>query len=186
MQKAKANLKLVIPATILLIGFLVYMAFRSIPQMLIIMGTLPMALSGGLWLLYLLGYNMSVAVAVGFIALAGVTVEIGVVMIVYLNQSVGLYREKKKQAGEALHYEGIRDAIRDGALLRLRPISMTAVAIVAGLLPIMFGKGTGSEVMHRIAAPMIGGMISALLLTMLILPAVYLLWEGRHIQKSQI
>ena len=186
MQKAKANLKLVIPATILLIGFLVYMAFRSIPQMLIIMGTLPMALSGGLWLLYLLGYNMSVAVAVGFIALAGVTVEIGVVMIVYLNQSVGLYLEKQKQAGEALHYEGIRDAIRDGALLRLRPISMTAVAIVAGLLPIMFGSGTGSEVMHRIAAPMIGGMISALLLTMLILPAIYLLWEWRHIQKSQI
>ncbi|WP_428390953.1 efflux RND transporter permease subunit [Lichenicoccus sp.] len=184
MQKAKANLKLIVPLTIVLIGFLVYLAFRSVPQMLIIMGTLPMALSGGLWLLYLLGYNLSVAVAVGFIALAGVTVEIGVVMIVYLNQSVGLYCEMQKRKGVSITYEGVRAAVRDGALLRLRPISMTATAIIAGLLPVMFGAGTGSEVMHRIAAPMIGGMISALILTMLVIPAVYLLWEWRHMQRA--
>ena len=183
MQRAKENLKLVVPLTIVLIGFLVYLAFRSIPQMLIIVGTLPMALSGGLWLLYLLGYNLSVAVAVGFIALAGVTVEIGVVMIVYLNQSVGLYLEKRQQESEPITYEGVWAAVRDGALLRLRPISMTATAISAGLLPVMFGAGTGSEVMHRIAAPMIGGMIRALVLTMLVLPAVYLVWEWQHVRN---
>jgi Cu(I)/Ag(I) efflux system membrane protein CusA/SilA len=186
LQKAEANLELVVPLTIVLIGFLVFMAFRSIPQMLIIMGTLPMALSGGLWLIYLLGYNLSVAVAVGFIALAGVTVEIGVVMIVYLNQSLGRYLEKQKRDNAPVSYEGVRAAVRDGALLRLRPISMTATAIIAGLLPIMVGAGTGAEVMHRIAAPMIGGMISALVLTMLVLPAVYLVWEGRHRRKTSI
>ncbi|MBU6472896.1 MAG: efflux RND transporter permease subunit, partial [Alphaproteobacteria bacterium] len=152
--------------------------------MLIVMGTLPMALAGGLWLLYLLGYNLSVAAAVGFIALAGVTVEIGVVMIVYLNQSVGLYFERCKWHSQAFSYDGMRAAVRDGALLRVRPVSMTAAAIITGLLPVMFGGGTGSEVMRRIAAPMVGGMASALLLTMLVLPAAYLLWEWRSAQKT--
>ncbi len=184
MQKARENLKLVVPLTIALIGFLVYLAFRSVPQMLIVMGTLPMALAGGLWLLYLLGYNLSVAAAVGFIALAGVTVEIGVVMIVYLNQSVGLYFERCKWHSQAFSYDGMRAAVRDGALLRVRPVSMTAAAIITGLLPVMFGGGTGSEVMRRIAAPMVGGMASALLLTMLVLPAAYLLWEWRSAQKA--
>ncbi|MDE2493481.1 MAG: efflux RND transporter permease subunit, partial [Alphaproteobacteria bacterium] len=184
MQKAKENLKLVVPFTILLIGFLLYLAFRSFSQVLLIMGTLPMALSGGLWLLYLLGYNLSVAVAVGFIALAGVTAEIGVVMVVYLNQSVGSYLEQCENEGLKPVYEGVREAVRNGALLRLRPISMTATAIIAGLLPVMFGGGTGSEVMRRIAAPMVGGMISALLLTMLMLPAAYLLWEWWHIERK--
>ncbi len=184
MQKAKENLKLVVPLTIVLIGLLLYMAFRSVPQTLLIMGTLPMALSGGLWFMYLLGYNLSVAVAVGFIALAGVTAEIGVVMVVYLNQSVGSYLERCENEGRKPIYEGVRDAVRDGALLRLRPISMTAAAIIAGLLPIMFGGGTGSEVMRRIAAPMVGGMVSSLLLTMLMIPAAYLLWEWRHIERK--
>jgi len=124
-----------------------------------------------------------VAVAVGMIALAGVTVEIGVVMMVYLNQSTRHYLEACDSAGETPTPGGIRNAVRDGALLRLRPISMTATAIIAGLLPVMFGGGTGSEVMRRIAAPMVGGMFSALVLTMLVLPAVYLLWERRRLRK---
>ncbi|HQU17093.1 MAG: CusA/CzcA family heavy metal efflux RND transporter [Chromatiales bacterium 21-64-14] len=184
MQRAKENLKLVVPLTIALIGLLLYLAFRSLPQALIIMGTLPMALAGSFWLLYFLGYNMSVAVAVGFIALAGVTAEIGVVMVVYLNQSVGVYREQCTANGAQISLDGMRAAVRDGALLRLRPISMTATAVIAGLLPVMFGGGTGSEVMRRIAAPMVGGMVSALILTMLVLPAVYLLWEWRHAKRG--
>ena len=181
MQRAKKNLVLVVPLTLVLIALLVFMAFRSVAQMLIIMATLPMALTGGLWLLYWLGYNLSVAGAVGFIALAGVTVEIGIVMVVYLNQSVGAYFEQRRNAHSVPTLTGMRDAVRDGALLRLRPICMTATAIIVGLLPVMFGGGTGSEVMRRIAAPMVGGMLSALLLTMVVLPAVYLLWQQRRL-----
>jgi Cu(I)/Ag(I) efflux system membrane protein CusA/SilA len=182
-QKARQSLILIIPVTVVLIALLLYLAFRSIAQTLIIMGTLPMALAGSFWLLYWLGYNLSVAVDVGFIALAGVTTEIGVVLVVYLNQSVGAYLERCQAESKALNFEGVRDAVRDGALLRLRPISMTAAAIIAGLLPVMLGGGTGSEVMRRIAAPMVGGMISALVLTMLVIPAVYLLWEWRRLRK---
>ncbi len=183
MQKAEKSLALVVPVTIVLIALLLFLAFRSLPQVLIILGTLPMALAGSFWLLYSLGYNLSVAVAVGFIALAGVTTEIGVVLMVYLNQSVAAYRERCVEASRPMSVEGVRDAVRDGALLRLRPISMTVAAIVAGLLPVMFGGGTGSEVMRRIAAPMVGGMISSLVLTMLVLPAVYLLWERGRLRK---
>lgn len=184
MQTAKKSLTLIVPITLVLIALLLYLSFRSIAQVLIILGSLPMALAGSFWLLYLLGYNLSVAVAVGFIALAGVTAEIGVVLLVYLNQSVGAYLERCNDESKAISFEGVRDAVRDGALLRLRPISMTAAAIIAGLLPVMFGNGTGSEVMRRIAAPMVGGMISALVLTMLVIPAVYLLWEWRRLRKS--
>ncbi len=184
MQTAKKSLTLIVPITIVLIALLLYLAFRSVAQVLIILGSLPMALAGSFWLLYLLGYNLSVAVAVGFIALAGVTAEIGVVLLVYLNQSVSAYLQRCREASEPVTFEGVRDAVRDGALLRLRPISMTAAAIIAGLLPVMFGSGTGSEVMRRIAAPMVGGMISALVLTMLVIPAVYLLWEWRRLRKS--
>ncbi|MDE2149089.1 MAG: efflux RND transporter permease subunit [Gammaproteobacteria bacterium] len=180
MQKVRKSLALIVPVTLALIAFLLYLAFRSVAQALIIMGTLPMALTGGIWLLYLLGYNLSVAVAVGFIALAGVTVEIGVVLVIYLNQSVAAYLKRCETESNPSSFEGVRNAVRDGALLRLRPISMTATAIIAGLLPVMFGSGTGSEVMRRIAAPMVGGMISALVLTMLVIPAVYLLWEWRR------
>lgn len=183
-QKANKNLTLVVPVTIVLIALLLYLAFRNIAYVLIIMGTLPMALAGSFWLLYLLGYNMSVAVAVGLIALAGVTTEIGVVLVVYLNQSVAMYLEQCKTTGKPLNFEGLRDAVRNGALLRLRPIAMTAVAIISGLLPVMLGTGTGSEVMQRIAAPMIGGMVSSLILTMLVIPAAYLLWEWHRLRKS--
>ncbi|MFC5526027.1 efflux RND transporter permease subunit [Rhodanobacter ginsengisoli] len=183
-QKANRNLALVLPLTIALIALLLYLAFRNVAHVLIILGTLPLALAGSVWLLHLLGYNLSVAVAVGFIALAGVTTEIGVVLVVYLNQSVGVYLEQCKATGSSSSFEGVRDAVRDGALLRLRPIAMTAVAIIAGLLPVMFGGGTGSEVMRRIAAPMVGGMVSALILTMLVIPAAYLLWEWRRLRKQ--
>lgn len=155
-------------------------------QTLIILITLPMALAGGIWLLFLLGYNMSVAVAVGFIALAGVTTEIGVVLLIYLNLSVGMYLEGRKAESLPISYEGVRDAVRDGALQRLRPISMTVAAIVAGLLPVMFVHGTGSEIMRRVAAPMVGGMLSALVLTMLVIPALYLLWEWKRISREHI
>ena len=184
MQTAKKSLALIVPVTLVLIALLLYLAFRRVGQVLIILGSLPMALAGSLWLLYLLDYNMSVAVAVGFIALAGVTVEIGVVLLVYLNQSVGNYLQRCANESRAIRFDGVRDAVRDGALLRLRPISMTATAIIVGLLPVMFGSGTGSEVMRRIAAPMVGGMLSALVLTMLVIPAVYLLWEWRHLRRT--
>jgi Cu(I)/Ag(I) efflux system membrane protein CusA/SilA len=186
MQKARESLALVVPVTIALIALLLYMAFRSLAQTLIILITLPMALAGGIWLLFLLGYNMSVAVAVGFIALAGVTTEIGVVLLIYLNLSVGMYLEGRKAESLPISYEGVRDAVRDGALQRLRPISMTVAAIVAGLLPVMFGHGTGSEIMRRVAAPMVGGMLSALVLTMLVIPALYLLWEWKRISREHI
>jgi len=184
MQQARKRLTLIIPVTIVLIALLLYMAFRSIAQVLIILGTLPMALAGSFWLLYLLGYNLSVAVDVGFIALAGLTVEIGVVLLVYLNQSVAAYLQRCRDQSQSPAFEGLRDAVRDGALLRLRPISMTAVAVIAGLLPVMFGGGTGSEVMRRIAAPMVGGMVSSLVLTMLVVPAVYLLWKWRQLRRE--
>jgi Cu(I)/Ag(I) efflux system membrane protein CusA/SilA len=184
LQLARKNLMLLAPLILVLIAFLLYLALRSIAQTLIIMGTLPMALTGSLWLLYLLGYNFSVAVAVGVIALAGLTVEIGVVMVIYLNRSVASYLERCQAGGMAPHFDGMRDAVRDGALLRLRPISMTAAAVIAGLLPIMIGGGTGAKVMHRIVAPMIGGMASSLILTMLVIPAAYLLWEWRRLRYN--
>ncbi len=182
MQQARQRLTLIIPVTLVLIALLLYMAFRSVAQVLIILGTLPMALAGSFWRLYLLDYNLSVAV--GFIALAGITVEIGVVLLVYLNQSVAAYLQRCREQPQAITFEGVRGAVRDGALLRLRPISMTAAAVVAGLLPVMFGSGTGSEVMRRIAAPMVGGMLSSLVLTMLVIPAVYLLWQWRRLTRA--
>lgn len=186
MQAAKKSLITIIPVTLMLIALLLYLAFRRVSQVLLILGTLPMALAGGAWLLYLLDYNISVAVAVGLIALAGVTTEIGVVLVVYLNQSVAAYLQRCQSESRQPHFEGLRQAVSDGALLRLRPISMTATAIIAGLLPVMFGSGTGSEVMQRIAAPMVGGMLSALVLTMLVIPAVYLLWEGRRLRNNNL
>ena len=156
------------------------MNFRNFTEVLIIMGTLPLALTGGFWLLYLLGYNMSVAVGVGFIALAGVAVEIGVVMLVYLNQA---WRKMQAEQDGKPGYENLKDAVVNGALLRVRPVMMTVSAIIAGLLPIMLGGGTGSEVMRRIAAPMVGGMVSATLLALIIIPAVFMLWKRREINK---
>ena len=146
-------------------------------EVLIIMGTLPFTLGGGFWLLYLMNYNLSVAVGVGFIALAGVAVEIGVIMLVYLNQALNKRQEKLKQNNQSLTLTDLQDVIVEEALLRIRSVMMTATAITAGLLPIMLGSGTGSEVMRRIAAPMVGGMVSATALTLIIIPAVFYIWK---------
>jgi len=171
LERATAKLKVVVPFTLLIIFVLLYLTFKRFGEALLIMATLPFALVGGIWLLYLLGYNLSVAGAVGFIALAGVSAEIGVVMLVYVNIAAANHAAQGRLAGA----DELRQAIGEGAALRVRPIAMTVAVIIAGLLPIMFGSGTGSEVMQRIAAPMVGGMITAPLLSMFVIPAAYLL-----------
>jgi Cu(I)/Ag(I) efflux system membrane protein CusA/SilA len=183
MERAKKHLAVVVPVTIITIMLLLFLNFRNFTEVLIILGTLPMALIGGLWLLYLLDYNLSVAVGVGFIALAGVAVEIGVVMLVYLKQALADRELKASRDGRALSRADIEAAVVDGALMRVRPIMMTVAAIIAGLLPIMLGSGTGSEVMRRIAAPMVGGMVSATVLTLAVIPAVFLLWQEFCLRK---
>jgi Cu(I)/Ag(I) efflux system membrane protein CusA/SilA len=182
--RAKERLATVLPVTLTIIILLLFLNFRNFTEVLIIMGTLPLALVGGFWLLYLLDYNMSVAVGVGFIALAGVAVEIGVVMLVYLNQALARQRDAAAREHRELTTDDVRQAVVDGALLRVRPIMMTVSAIIAGLLPIMLGGGTGAEVMRRIATPMVGGMISATLLTLVVIPAVYLLWKQRACKRT--
>ncbi len=172
MVRAQERLTVVGPITLAVILLLLFINFGRFTEVAIIMGTLPMALIGGLWLLYLLGYDLSVAVGVGFIALAGVAVEIGVIMLVYLNQAL----ERRTIATRA----DVRAAVIEGALLRIRPVIMTVAATIGGLLPIMFGSGTGSEVMRRIAAPMVGGMVSATLLTLVVIPALFVLWQQRR------
>ena len=184
MVRAVERLTTVVPVTLLIIILLLYMNFRNMTEVMIILGTLPLALVGGFWLLYFLDYNLSVAVGVGFIALAGVAVEIGVIMLVYLNQAFEKYREQAKKAGVDLTITDIRSAVIDGALLRVRPIMMTVTTIIAGLLPIMLGGGTGSEVMRRIAAPMVGGMVSATILTLVVIPAVFLLWKSYGLKSG--
>jgi Cu(I)/Ag(I) efflux system membrane protein CusA/SilA len=185
MERAQARLAIVVPITLVTIVLLLFLNFRNMTEVLIILGTLPTALIGGIWLLYLLGYHMSVAVGVGFIALAGVAVEIGVVMLVYLKQALSAERLKAEKEQRPLAPEDLAAAVRNGALLRVRPIMMTVAAIIAGLLPIMLGSGTGSEVMRRIAAPMVGGMISATVLTLALIPAVFLLWQRFLIQRRK-
>lgn len=177
MERAKAKLIQVIPVTFAIIVLLLYLNFRRVAEVLIILATLPLALVGGFWLLYMLGYDLSVAVGVGFIALSGVAVEIGVVMLVYLNQAYRRHQEKALAENRSVGIDELRQAVVEGALLRVRPIMMTVAAIIAGLLPIMLGGGTGSEVMRRIAAPMVGGMVSATVLTLLVIPAAFLLWR---------
>ena len=186
MQRAKEKLTYVVPLTLAIILILLYINFRNFTEVAIIMGTLPMALIGGLWLLYLSGFNFSVAVGVGFIALAGVAVEIGVIMLVYLNQAYRAMLEESRTTRVKPDAERLKQSVIDGALLRVRPIMMTATAITAGLLPIFLGGGTGSEVMSRIAAPMVGGMISAVLLTLLVVPALYYLWRRRSLKTLDL
>ncbi|KEO90509.1 cation transporter [Erythrobacter longus] len=168
LTRAYERLQVVIPATLGIIFLLLYLIFRRVDEAMLVMGTLPFALTGGFWLLYLLGYNQSVATAVGFIALAGVSAEFGVVMLIYLKAAM------ERHSGEPTA-ESVTKSIREGALLRVRPKAMTVAVILAGLFPILVGTGAGSEVMSRIAAPMIGGMITAPLLSMFVLPAAYLL-----------
>jgi copper/silver efflux system protein len=179
LERATAKLKVVVPFTLLIILVLLYLTFKRMDEAVLIMATLPFALVGGIWLLYLLGYNLSVAGAVGFIALAGVSAEFGVIMLLYLKHA---WDERIAQ-GRASN-EDLLDAIREGAVLRVRPKAMTVAVILAGLFPIMWGTGTGSEVMQRIAAPMVGGMITAPLLSMFVVPAVYLLIRRRRVVRE--
>tara|TARA_Y100001963_G_scaffold45783_2_gene64545 strand:+ start:8678 stop:11782 length:3105 start_codon:yes stop_codon:yes gene_type:complete len=177
MERAKAKLSYVLPLTLAIIVVLLYLNFRSFIEVAMIMLTLPLAMIGGIWLMYLEGFNFSVAVGVGFIALAGVAVEIGVIMLVYLNQA---YQDAKAQSAQFTVTE-LRQAIINGAGLRVRPVMMTVATIIIGLLPVLYSTGTGSEVMSRIAAPMVGGMLSAIVLTLLVLPALYFIWRKRHL-----
>jgi len=182
MVRAKAKLMYVVPLTLFIIVVLLFINFRNFVEVAIIMGTLPLAMVGSIWLMYLQGFNFSVAVGVGFIALAGVSVEIGVIMLVYLNQAyqkmISDCKEQNNQPTVAI----LADAVLHGAGMRVRPVMMTAAAIIAGLLPILLGTGTGSEVMSRIAAPMVGGMVSSVLLTLVVVPAVYFLWRKHSIK----
>ncbi|MGQ0383772.1 MAG: efflux RND transporter permease subunit [Gammaproteobacteria bacterium] len=180
-ERSVEKLKLIVPATFAVIVLLLYLNFRRFADVALILGSLPFALVGGVWLLYALGYHLSIAVIVGFIALAGVAAETGVVMLLYLNQAWARRAAAAAAEGRALTGTDVHEAITEGALLRLRPKLMTVLTIVAGLLPIMWGEGAGSEVMRRIAAPMIGGMASATVLTLVVIPSVFLLWKRRHI-----
>ncbi len=184
MERAKQRLALVIPVTLGIIVLLLYLNFRRLPEVLIVLGTLPLAPVGGLWLLYWLGYDLSVAVGVGFIALAGVAVETAVVMLVYLDQAYRRHLEAAAREGRPVTRDELQQAVIEGALLRVRPIMMTVASIVAGLLTVMLGDGTGSEVMRRIAAPMVGGIVSATVLTLLVVPAAFLLWRGRALRRG--
>ncbi|MCB2423732.1 efflux RND transporter permease subunit, partial [Thalassolituus alkanivorans] len=180
MQRAKEKLQYVVPLTIAIIALLLYLSFSRLTEVAMILLTLPLALVGSLWLMWALGFNFSVAVGVGFIALAGVAVEIGVIMLVYLNQSyqaaLALAQEQQRRVTES----ELRQAVINGAGLRLRPVAMTVATIAVGLLPVMLGEGTGSEIMSRIAAPMVGGTASALLLTLVVIPVLYFLWRKRE------
>lgn len=181
MERAKAKLTYVIPLTLAIIVILLYLNFKNFIEVAIIMGTLPLAIVGSLWLMHWLNFNFSITVGVGLIALAGVAVEIGVIMLVYLNQSIANLKSQKAD-DSAVSTEEFKQAVLDGAVLRVRPVLMTTGATIVGLLPIMWGDGTGSEVMQRLAAPMVGGMVSALVLALLILPATYyLVFKPRHV-----
>jgi Cu(I)/Ag(I) efflux system membrane protein CusA/SilA len=180
MLRAKATMKVVIPATLAIIFLLLYFNFKRVGETLIVMLSLPFAVVGGLWFIWALGYNWSVAVAIGFIALAGVAAETGVVMLIYLDHA-WLARARD---GHRPTLRDLYDAVMEGAVDRVRPKIMTVTAIMAGLLPIMWSTGAGASVMKRIAAPMIGGMVSSTILTLLVIPAIYSLWKAREIAVS--
>ena len=182
MLRAKEKLTYVVPLTLAIIVILLYLNFRNFIEVAIIMGTLPLSMVGSIWLMYLEGFNFSVAVGVGFIALAGVAVEIGVIMLVYLNHEYQALIDKCKMDGIKPTVGMLTEAVLHGAGLRVRPVMMTTATIIFGLLPVLYGSGTGSEVMSRIAAPMVGGMVSAILLTLLILPAIYLIWRKQQLK----
>ncbi len=178
MEQAIKTLNLVVPATLAVIFILLYIHFKNATEAAIVMASLPFAIVGGVWLLYLLAYNLSVAVAVGFIALAGLAAETGVVMLVYLDETYGRYvRQGRMNSGRDL-----ADAIVEGAAERLRPKIMTVATTLIGLLPVMYGAETGAQVMKRIAAPMVGGLISSTVLTLIIIPVVYEIWKRRELK----
>jgi Cu(I)/Ag(I) efflux system membrane protein CusA/SilA len=178
MERAKARLKIVVPITVLLIFLLLYLNFRRVTETLIVMLSVPFALAGGLWLMWWLGFNLSVAVAVGFIALAGVAAETGVVMLIYLDHALVALQAQRAAEGRPFTHADLHAAVTAGAVERVRPKMMTVAAIMAGLLPIMWSHGTGAEVMQRIAVPMIGGMVSSTVLTLVVIPAIYAVVKG--------
>jgi Cu(I)/Ag(I) efflux system membrane protein CusA/SilA len=183
MERAKEKLKVVVPVTLLIIFLLLYLNFRRMTETLIVMLSVPFALVGGVWLMWLLNYNLSVAVAVGFIALAGVAAETGVVMLIYLDHAWQATQTRCAAENRRAASADLYAAVMEGAVERVRPKLMTVVAIMAGLLPIMWSRGAGSEVMSRIAAPMVGGMISSTILTLAVIPAIYALvkeWRLHH------
>ncbi len=182
MQRAEQRLKVVVPVTLGIIFLLLFLNFRNVVESLIVMLSLPFALVGGIWLMYLLDYNMSVAVGVGFIALGGVAAETGVIMLIYLDHA---YEAIRREKGARMGPKDLYDAIMIGTVERVRPKIMTVTTIMAGLLPIMWGHGTGSEVMKRIAAPMVGGMISSTILTLMVIPAIYALWKGWELRRTK-
>jgi Cu(I)/Ag(I) efflux system membrane protein CusA/SilA len=184
MERAIGKMKIVVPATLLIIFLLLYLNFKRLTETLIVMLSVPFALVGGVWLMWLLGYNMSVAVAVGFIALAGVAAETGVVMLIYLDHAWEEMKAKCRVVGTRPSATELYAAVMEGAVERVRPKMMTVVAIMAGLLPIMWETGTGSEVMSRIAAPMVGGMISSTILTLGVIPALYALVKQWRLDKG--
>ncbi|MDP2868667.1 MAG: efflux RND transporter permease subunit [Methyloversatilis sp.] len=184
MERAIEKMKIVIPVTLLIIFLLLYLNFKRLTETIIVMLSVPFALVGGVWLMWLLNYNLSVAVAVGFIALAGVAAETGVVMLIYLDHAWEEIKEKRRQQGQTPSVHDLYEAIMEGAVERVRPKMMTVVAIMAGLLPIMWGTGTGSEVMSRIAAPMVGGMISSTVLTLAVIPAIYALVKQWRLKRQ--
>ncbi|MFT4278969.1 MAG: CusA/CzcA family heavy metal efflux RND transporter [Rhodopseudomonas sp.] len=183
LERATARLKIVVPVTLAIIFLLLYLNFRSLTETLIVMLSLPFALVGGLWLMWGLGFDLSVAVAVGFIALAGVAAETGVVMLIYLDHALAAAKARCAAEGRSLTQRDLQGAIMEGAVERVRPKMMTVVAIMAGLLPILWSTGTGSEIMQRIAVPMIGGMVSSTLLTLIVIPAIYGLIEGFKLKR---
>jgi Cu(I)/Ag(I) efflux system membrane protein CusA/SilA len=178
------RLKIVVPATLAIIVLLLYLNFRNGRDVALILFTLPFALVGGVWLLYLLDYDLSIAAAVGFIALAGVAAETGVVMVMYLEHAWAERRARAAAEGRSPTRGELREAIVEGALMRLRPKLMTVITIIVGLLPIMWGSGTGAAVMRRIAAPMVGGMVSATVLTLVIIPSLYLVLNGWKLPRG--
>ena len=184
MERAIEKMKIVVPVTLLIIFLLLYLNFRRLTETIIVMLSVPFALVGGVWLMWLLGYNLSVAVAVGFIALAGVAAETGVVMLIYLDHAWEALKAQRRAEGKEPSVGDLYEAIMEGAVERVRPKMMTVVAIMAGLLPIMWGTGTGSEVMSRIAAPMVGGMISSTVLTLAVIPAIYALVKQWRLNRQ--
>ncbi|MFO1124169.1 MAG: efflux RND transporter permease subunit [Methylocystis sp.] len=178
LERADARLRLVVPLTLLIIFLLLYLNFRRLTETLIVMLSLPFALVGGVWLMWWLHFNVSVAVAVGFIALAGVAAETGVVMLIYLDQAMRQIKEEREDDGSTFTKADLHEAIMLGAVERVRPKMMTVAAIMAGLVPILWSTGAGSEVMQRIAVPMIGGMVSSTALTLVVIPAIYALTKG--------
>jgi Cu(I)/Ag(I) efflux system membrane protein CusA/SilA len=186
MQRAAEKMRVVIPVTLALIFLLLYLNFHRVTESLIVMLSVPFALIGGIWLMWLLNYNVSVAVIVGFIALAGVAAETGVVMLIYLDHALEARAAQRQAEGRSLDAGDLREAIIEGAVDRVRPKMMTVVAIMAGLLPIMWSSGTGSEVMRRIAAPMVGGMVSSTVLTLVVIPALYSLIKQRQLARKKL